>query len=40
VKVARGGLYPQVDIADNAGRHQYGASFLGPDAATFPAFSA
>lgn len=38
--VARGGLYPQVDMADNVGRHQYGASFLGPDAASFPAFSA
>jgi NodT family efflux transporter outer membrane factor (OMF) lipoprotein len=40
VAVARGGLYPQVDLAGGVGRRQYGASFLGPQAFTFPAFSA
>lgn len=40
VAVARGGLYPQVDAAGSVGRTQYGASFLGPQAATFPIFSA
>jgi NodT family efflux transporter outer membrane factor (OMF) lipoprotein len=40
VAVARGGLYPQIDAAGSAGRRQYGASFLGPQAATFPIFSA
>jgi NodT family efflux transporter outer membrane factor (OMF) lipoprotein len=40
VTVARGGLYPQVDAVGSAGRRKYGASFLGPQAATFPIFSA
>jgi NodT family efflux transporter outer membrane factor (OMF) lipoprotein len=40
VTAARGGLYPQVDAAAGLARRQYGASFLGPEAATFPAFSA
>jgi len=40
VAVARGGLYPRVDAAGSVSRRQYGASFLGPEAATFPVFSA
>jgi NodT family efflux transporter outer membrane factor (OMF) lipoprotein len=40
VAVARGGLYPQVDSGTSVGRVQYGASFLGPEAFTFPTFSA
>ena len=40
VAVARGGLYPQVDAVADAGRKKYGASFLGPQAAAFPLFSA
>jgi NodT family efflux transporter outer membrane factor (OMF) lipoprotein len=40
VKVARGGLYPQIDTASSVGQTQYGAAFLGPEAATFPLFSA
>jgi NodT family efflux transporter outer membrane factor (OMF) lipoprotein len=40
VAVARGGLFPQVDAVSHAGRSRYGASFLGPEAATFPTFSA
>ncbi len=40
VAVARGGLFPQVDAVAGAGRKKYGASFLGPEAATFPVFSA
>ena len=39
VTVARGNLYPQVDAVSSVGRRQYGASFLGPEAFTFPAFS-
>ncbi|WP_246258096.1 efflux transporter outer membrane subunit, partial [Pararobbsia alpina] len=39
VAVARGGLYPQVDAVAGAGREKYGASFLGPEAFTFPVFS-
>jgi NodT family efflux transporter outer membrane factor (OMF) lipoprotein len=39
VAVARGGLYPQVDLAAGAGRKKFGASALGPQAATFPVFS-
>jgi NodT family efflux transporter outer membrane factor (OMF) lipoprotein len=39
VTAARGGLYPQVDAAAGLSRQQYGASFLGPEAATFPTFS-
>ena len=40
VAVARGGLYPQLDGVASAGRDKYGATFLGPEAATFPIFSA
>jgi NodT family efflux transporter outer membrane factor (OMF) lipoprotein len=40
VTAARGGLYPQVDAAAGLARRQYGASFLGPQAFTFPTFSA
>jgi NodT family efflux transporter outer membrane factor (OMF) lipoprotein len=40
VKVARGGLYPQIDAAASLTRNQYGASFLGPEAFTFPRFTA
>lgn len=40
VAAARGGLYPQVDAAANLARNQYGASFLGPEAYSFPRFSA
>jgi NodT family efflux transporter outer membrane factor (OMF) lipoprotein len=40
VTAARGGLYPQVDAAAGVARRQYGASFLGPQAFTFPTFSA
>jgi NodT family efflux transporter outer membrane factor (OMF) lipoprotein len=40
VKVARAGLFPQLDATGGVARQKYGASFLGPQAATFPAFSA
>ena len=40
VTAARGGLYPQVDAAAGLAGRQYGASFLGPEAFTFPTFSA
>jgi outer membrane protein TolC len=40
VSVARGSLYPQVDAAAGLARRQYGASFLGPQAFTFPTYSA
>jgi NodT family efflux transporter outer membrane factor (OMF) lipoprotein len=40
VKVARAGLFPQLDATGGLARQQYGASFLGPQAATFPTFSA
>ncbi len=40
VKAARGGLYPQVDGAGGIERRAYGADFLGPQAFTFPTFSA
>ena len=40
IKVARAGLFPQLDATGGLARQQYGASFLGPEAATFPAFSA
>jgi NodT family efflux transporter outer membrane factor (OMF) lipoprotein len=40
IKVARAGLLPQIDATGGLARQQYGASFLGPEAATFPAFSA
>jgi NodT family efflux transporter outer membrane factor (OMF) lipoprotein len=39
IAVARGGLYPHVDAVADAGREKYGASFLGPEAFTFPVFS-
>lgn len=40
IKVQRGGLFPQVDGGASGGRRAYGASFLGPEAFTFPTFSA
>ena len=40
IKVARAGLLPQLDATGGLARQQYGAYFLGPEAATFPAFSA
>ena len=40
VAVARGGLFPTIDAVAGAGRQKYGASFLGPQAATFQVFSA
>jgi len=40
VKVARGGLYPQIDAVGGVADTQYGASFLGPEARTFPIFGA
>jgi NodT family efflux transporter outer membrane factor (OMF) lipoprotein len=40
IKVARAGLLPQIDATAGLARQQYGASFLGPEAATFPTFSA
>jgi NodT family efflux transporter outer membrane factor (OMF) lipoprotein len=40
VTAARGGLYPQVDAAAGLAGRQYGASFLGPLASTFPPYSA
>jgi NodT family efflux transporter outer membrane factor (OMF) lipoprotein len=40
IKVARAGLLPQLDATGGLARQQYGASFLGPEAATFPAYSA
>ncbi|MEA2740464.1 MAG: hypothetical protein QOH05_3771 [Acetobacteraceae bacterium] len=40
VAAARGGLFPQVDAAAGVQRRQYGASFLGPEAFTFPTYSA
>jgi NodT family efflux transporter outer membrane factor (OMF) lipoprotein len=40
IAVARGGLYPQIDASGGVSRNQYGASFLGPEAFTFPRFSA
>jgi NodT family efflux transporter outer membrane factor (OMF) lipoprotein len=40
IAVARGGLFPQVDAVAGAGRTKYGATFLGPEAFTFPVFSA
>jgi len=40
VSVARGGLYPQLDATGGLARNQYGASFLGPEAFTFPRFTA
>jgi NodT family efflux transporter outer membrane factor (OMF) lipoprotein len=40
IRAARGGLYPQVDGAGGVERLAYGAYFLGPQAFTFPTFSA
>jgi NodT family efflux transporter outer membrane factor (OMF) lipoprotein len=40
IKVASAGLFPQIDAAAGLSWQQYGASFLGPEAATFPAFGA
>jgi NodT family efflux transporter outer membrane factor (OMF) lipoprotein len=40
IKVARAGLLPQLDATAGLARQQYGASFLGTEAATFPTFSA
>jgi NodT family efflux transporter outer membrane factor (OMF) lipoprotein len=40
IRVARGGLYPQVDAAAGLGGTKYGAQFLGPEAFTFPTFGA
>jgi NodT family efflux transporter outer membrane factor (OMF) lipoprotein len=40
IKVARAGLLPQIDATGGLARQKYGASFLGPEAATFPAFAA
>jgi NodT family efflux transporter outer membrane factor (OMF) lipoprotein len=40
VRAARGGLFPQVDAAAGLAGRQYGASFLGPEASTFPSFAA
>ena len=40
VTAARGGLYPHVDAVGGLAGRQYGASFLGPLASTFPAYSA
>jgi NodT family efflux transporter outer membrane factor (OMF) lipoprotein len=39
IKVARAGLLPQLDATAGLARQQYGASFLGPEASTFPTFS-
>jgi NodT family efflux transporter outer membrane factor (OMF) lipoprotein len=40
IKVARAELFPQLDATGGLARQKYGASFLGPEAATFPTFSA
>jgi len=40
IAVARGGLYPQIDAAAGVSGNQYGTSFLGPEAFTFPRFGA
>jgi len=40
IRVAGARLMPQVDGASGIARNQYGASFLGPEAKTFPLFSA
>ena len=40
IKVASAGLFPQIDATAGLAWQQYGASFLGPEAATFPAFAA
>lgn len=40
IKVASSGLFPQIDATAGLAWQQYGASFLGPEARTFPAFAA
>jgi NodT family efflux transporter outer membrane factor (OMF) lipoprotein len=40
IAVARGPLYPQVDALASAQRTRFGAPILGPEAETFPTFSA
>ncbi|GAB7523168.1 efflux transporter outer membrane subunit [Paraburkholderia sp. 2C] len=40
VRVARGGLYPQIDVGANALRQKLEATELGPQAFGFPVFSA
>ncbi|HEY2048901.1 MAG TPA: efflux transporter outer membrane subunit [Caulobacteraceae bacterium] len=40
VRVARSGLFPQVDASVGVGGIQYGAMFLGPEAFTFPTYGA
>ncbi len=40
VAAARGGLYPQLDAGGGVSQTRYGASFLGPEAYSFPRFSA
>jgi NodT family efflux transporter outer membrane factor (OMF) lipoprotein len=40
VNAARGARSVQVDAAAGVGRRKYGSSFLGPEAETFPTFSA
>jgi NodT family efflux transporter outer membrane factor (OMF) lipoprotein len=40
IKVARAGLFPQLDATGGFARQKYGATFLGPEAASFPAFTA
>ena len=40
VTAAQGGLYPQADAMGGLERQRYGAYFLGPQASTFPTFSA
>jgi outer membrane protein TolC len=40
VKIVRAGLLPQLDATGGLARQQYGAYFLGSEAATFPPFSA
>jgi NodT family efflux transporter outer membrane factor (OMF) lipoprotein len=40
IAAARGSQLPQVDATGEIARNKYGASFLGPNAFTFPTFSA
>jgi NodT family efflux transporter outer membrane factor (OMF) lipoprotein len=40
IKVARAGLFPHLDATGGLAQQKYGASFLGPEAATFPTFTA
>lgn len=40
IEVARGSIFPTIDLTAGAKRQKYGASFLGDEAATFPVFSA